>query len=55
MATAACFSPPVASPDGARLNAATRLAIFRLVVSSNDRAIPLDYNIGASDEMIRTA
>jgi hypothetical protein len=35
------------------VNAAQRSAIFRRVVSSNDRAIPLDYNIGASDETTR--
>jgi hypothetical protein len=53
MATAARFSPDVASMDGARVNAAQRAAIFRRVVSSNDRAIPLDYNIGESDETTR--
>jgi hypothetical protein len=55
MATAARFSSGSVSPDGTRVNAAQRLAIFRLVVSSNDRTIPLDYNTSAADEMTRIA
>jgi hypothetical protein len=51
MATAARFSAPSASPEGARVKAAQSSAIFRRVVSSNDRTIPLDYNTSASDEM----
>jgi hypothetical protein len=37
------------------VNAAQSSAIFRLVVSPNDRTIPLDYNTSPSDEMTRTA
>jgi hypothetical protein len=33
------------------MNAAHSSAIFRRVVSSNDRTIPLDYNTPAIDEM----
>jgi hypothetical protein len=51
MATAARFSAGAASTDGARVKPAQSSAIFRRVVSSNDRAIPLDYNTSASDEM----
>jgi len=55
MATAAHFSPDSVSPEGARENAAQQSAIFRLVVSSNERVIPLDYNTSAADEMAGTA
>jgi hypothetical protein len=55
MATAARFSSGAVSPEGARVNAAQSSAIFRRVVSSNDRTILLDYNTSASDEMTRTA
>jgi hypothetical protein len=55
MATAARFNVDSASPEGARVKAAQSSAIFRRVVSSNDRTIPLDYNTSASDEMTRTA
>ena len=51
MATAARFSPSAGSLAGSRANAAQRAAIFRLVVSSNGWAIPLDYNTSALDEM----
>jgi hypothetical protein len=51
MATAACFSQ-AASRRRPRERRAEP-AIFRLVVSSNGRAIPLDYNTSASDEMTR--
>ncbi|HZC98502.1 MAG TPA: hypothetical protein VE267_20710 [Bradyrhizobium sp.] len=51
MATAARFSPDAASTAGARVNAVQSSAIFRLVVSSNDLTIRLDYNTSATDEM----
>ena len=51
MATAARFSAGAGSLAGSRANAAQRSAIFRRVVSSNGRIIPLDYNTSAIDEM----
>src|SRR6202048_2213085 len=51
MATAARFSAGAGSLAGSRANAAQRSAIFRRVVSSNGRVIPLDYNTPAIDEM----
>jgi ABC-type nitrate/sulfonate/bicarbonate transport system ATPase subunit len=53
MATAASFSAGAGSAEGRRANAAQRVAIFRLVASSNGRIIPLDYNTSAIDEMTR--
>jgi hypothetical protein len=51
IATAARFSNAAGSLAGSRANAAQRSAIFRLVASSNERVIPLDYNTSAFDEM----
>jgi hypothetical protein len=51
MATAARFSAGSGSLAAARVNAAQRSAIFRLVVSANGQLIPLDYNTSAFDEM----
>ena len=51
MATAARFSAEAGSRAGSRAKAAQRSAIFRLVISSNGRVIPLDYNRSANDEM----
>jgi hypothetical protein len=50
MATAARFSAGGGSPFGNRANAAQRSAIFRRVVSSNGRAMPLDYTTLPIDE-----
>jgi hypothetical protein len=51
MATAARFSAGDGSLAGRRANPAQPPAIFRRVVSSNGRIIPLDYNTSAIDEM----
>jgi hypothetical protein len=55
MTTAARFSAGAASSGGIRANAAQSSAIFRRVASSNERAIELDYNSPAPDEMTRKA
>ena len=51
IATAARFSAGAARSPASRANAAQSSAIFRRVVSSNGRIIPLDYNTPAFDEM----
>jgi acyl-coenzyme A thioesterase PaaI-like protein len=51
MATAARFSAGAGSLAGSRANAAQRLAIFRLVASSNSLVMQLDYNTSTLDEM----
>jgi hypothetical protein len=51
MATAARFSSGAGSPARVRVKAAQRPAIFRRVVSSNGRGIPLDYITFALDGM----
>jgi hypothetical protein len=51
MATAARFSAGAASSVLARENPAQSSAIFRRVVSSKTRVMPLDYNRSAFDEM----
>jgi hypothetical protein len=51
MATAARFRVGAGSRGGSRINAAQSSAIFRRVVSSNARAMALDYNRSAFDEM----
>jgi acyl-coenzyme A thioesterase PaaI-like protein len=53
MATAARFNAGTGPFAAARENAAQRRSIFRRVVSSNGRIIPLDYNNPAFDEMTR--
>jgi hypothetical protein len=45
------FSAGTGPLAGSRANSAQRPAIFRRVVWSNGRIIPLDYNTSAIDEM----